>query len=287
LKTGAKIRTFPYQPTPMANPISRTAYYTLAVRAWDANLPNPVCGDSYAKVFMNDEAQKVWQEFRAESRPNASNAARHEIIDRHLQNALTASPDSFVVIIGAGFDTRAFRLKGGRWIEVDESQIISVKESRLPSATCPNPLTRIPIDFSRELLAEKLSSHDTTDTVHVIIEGVLMYLSEEARVSLLKTLKQIFPTHIVYCDLMRRSFFNRYGKSVHEKIISLGATFTEMKEHPEELFINNGYQVLSCTSIPLRAVEHAGQAIPLFVVKYFLKTLRNGYGIWRFKTGAL
>ena len=116
------------------NPISKTAYYTLSVRAWDAALPKPVCGDTFARHFMNEEAQKIWQEFKDDLRPNASNASRHAIIDSQLRDALNNAPDSLVVIIGAGFDTRAFRIKGGNWIEVDEPPIIGHKESTLPAS---------------------------------------------------------------------------------------------------------------------------------------------------------
>src|SRR5689334_12990369 len=102
-------------PPPMANPISRTAYYTLAVRAADAASAKPIGRDTFAKVFMNDAAQQVWEEFKSFRPANGSNAARHVMIDDHVQRALDRDPAAPVVIIGAGFDTRAFRLKGGRW----------------------------------------------------------------------------------------------------------------------------------------------------------------------------
>src|SRR5688572_18094197 len=139
----------------MQNPISRTAYYTLGVRNWDAAQPKPMCGDSLARSFMNPEAEEVWQQFKRYHRANASNAARHAIIDEHLKTVLEAQPHSQVNVIGAGFDTRAFRLKGGRWIEVDEPAIFTYKESKLPVARAPNPLTRVPVAFSRESLAER------------------------------------------------------------------------------------------------------------------------------------
>jgi methyltransferase (TIGR00027 family) len=267
----------------MKNPVSRTAYYTLGVRAWDASLPNPVCGDSFAKVFMDDEAKKIWAEFKDEARPNASNAARHAIIDKFLQQALNSKPDSLVVIVGAGFDTRAFRLKGGRWIEVDEPAIIQLKETVLPSSNALNKLTRIDIDFAMEKLVDKLSVHSTHEEVHVIVEGVLMYLNGDQRKILLGSLKQLFPTHVVYCDLMVKSFFNKYSRTIHEKIVSLGASFSDLQEQPENLFLENGYSVLSSTSVPLYAAEHGNVNIPAFVIRYFMKTLRNGYRIWRFR----
>lgn len=266
------------------NPVSKTAYYTLGVRAWDAALPKPACGDSFAGLFMNEEAQKVWLEFKDDVRPNASNASRHAIIDGQLKEVLNAAPDSLVVIIGAGFDTRAFRIKGGKWVEVDEPPIISYKETTLPASKSPNPLSRIPIDFARESITEKLSAFTTSQKTHIVIEGVLMYLSENDRKQLMTRLKNLFPNHIVYCDLMRQSFFERYSKPLHEKILSLGASFTELTEHPERLFLESGYKTLSCTSIPLSAVRHGNGGMASFLVRYFFKTLRDGYCVWRFES---
>ena len=267
----------------MSNPISRTAYYTLGVRAWDASRSKPVCGDSFAKDFMNEEAQNVWREFKDQLMPNASNASRHAIIDTYLHDALSVASDSQVVIIGAGFDTRAFRIKGGVWIEVDEPAIITYKESKLAASKAYNKLIRIPIHFATESLPDKLTPFAKPATTHIIIEGVLMYLTHEQRKHLIKDLQNLFPKHIVYCDLMRQSFFEKYGGPIHEKITALGARFTDMTEHPENLFLDNGYRMLSCVSIPLYAARNAKIGIPSFIIRYFLKTLRDGYQICRFE----
>jgi methyltransferase (TIGR00027 family) len=266
----------------MENPISRTAYYTLGVRAWDAAQPTPICGDSFAARFMSAEAEKIWEQFQDFPRPNASNAARHAIIDEHLSTELATHPNARVVVIGAGFDTRAFRLKGGQWIEVDEPAIISYKEARLPAASAPNPLTRVPVSFDEELLTERLAPFAGKEPTQVVIEGVLMYLTQPQRRELLHALRDLFPRHFVYCDLMRQSFFKRYARDLHQKFVAMGTTFTDLSERPERLFIEAGYRPLGWTSIALRAAELRGFGIPPFVVRYFLRTLRKGFCVWKF-----
>src|SRR5690242_8428118 len=139
----------------MPNPISRTAYYTLAVRAADAASARPIGRDTFAQKFINDDARRVWEEFRSFRAPNGSNAARHVMIDDRLQRGLDADRTAPVVIIGAGFDTRAYRLNGGRWFEFDEPEILTYKESRLPAASAPNPLRRIAVEFATGQLADK------------------------------------------------------------------------------------------------------------------------------------
>jgi methyltransferase (TIGR00027 family) len=266
----------------MANPVSRTAYYTLGVRAWDATLPKPICGDTYAKHFVTAEAQKIWEEFKDEHRPNTGNAARHAIIDELVQKALVDQPEALVVIVGAGFDTRAYRLTGGKWVEADEPPLIAAKETALAAASARNPLTRVPIDFSREALVDKLQSYRTNDTVHVIVEGVLMYLIHDARQQLVNQLKKLFPNHVLYCDLMRQSFFEKYSRPIHERIVALGTSFTDIVQNPEQLFLKNNYKTISHTSIPLYAARRASLGIPPFMIQYFLKTLREGYQVWQF-----
>ena len=267
----------------MANPISRTAYYTLAVRAADAATAKPILGDTFAQKFMNDDAKAVWEEFKSFTPPNASNAARHAMIDAHLRRALAADPQATIVIIGAGFDTRAFRLQGGSWFEVDEPEILTYKEGRLPAATAPNPLRRIAIEFAREPLAEKLAMITAASSVHIVIEGVLMYLTREQRLSLLRTISGRFPHHTIYCDLMRKRFFDQYSRDIHEKIVGMGATFTDMEDAPERLFTGNGYSMVDIASVPLYAVEHASIGIPALAVRYFMRTLRDGYVIAAFR----
>jgi methyltransferase (TIGR00027 family) len=275
-----------YHATGMANPISRTAYYTLGVRAADAGEPKPILGDTLAGRFMNDEARRIWEEFKSFTAPNASNAARHAMIDEHLRRALGADPAAAVVIIGAGFDTRAFRLKGGRWVEFDEPEILSYKEQCLPAASAPNPLVRVAVDFAREPLAEKLSVVGPAANVHIVIEGVLFYLTHAQRQDLLRTLAALFPRHTVYVDLMRKSFFDKYARDIHVKIAGMGATFTDMVEQPERLFLDNGYTMLDLASVPLRATEQKDIGFATFLVRWFMRTLRDGYQIGVFHRAA-
>ncbi|HKS09983.1 MAG TPA: class I SAM-dependent methyltransferase, partial [Pyrinomonadaceae bacterium] len=162
-------------------PISQTAFYCCGVRMQDAERDKPICGDVYAKVFMNEDGLRIFEKFKDETGPNSSNVARHRIIDDLLRQELAAHPDLRVVIIGTGFDSRAYRLKGGTWIELDEPQIIAYKNERLPVTDAQNELHRIAIDFSTDSLEDKLSPFaGRGGPVVVVVEGVFMYLEQQA-----------------------------------------------------------------------------------------------------------
>ena len=264
-------------------PISQTAFYCCGVRMQDAELDKPVCGDVYARTFMNEDGLKILEKFKDETRPNTSNVARHRIIDDILRAELAANPNLCIVIIGAGFDSRAYRLNGGTWVELDEPQVIAYKNERLPAAKATNELHRIAVDFSTDSVEEKLSSFAGRRPVVVVIEGVFMYLAQETIKQLLQTLHRLFPQHKLVCDLMNRSFFEKYGRTIHEKLTGMGASFKFTADNPEEVFVQSGYRRVAVFSIVAKSVEYQGNKIAQFLFKTVFRTLASGYAIYVFE----
>ena len=80
--------------------------------------------------------------------------------------------------IGAGFDSRPYRLAGGRWFDIDEPDLIADKNACVPTETCGNPLRRIPVDFAEGELPAALRQCDPGAKTLVVIEGVLMSLDK-------------------------------------------------------------------------------------------------------------
>jgi methyltransferase (TIGR00027 family) len=249
----------------------------------DAERDKPICGDTYAKVFMNEQGLQILETFKDETRPNISNVGRHRIIDDLLRQELLANPNLTVVIIGAGFDTRGFRLKGGTWIELDEPQVITYKDERLPAATSDNELQRIAIDFATDSLEQKLASFSGRSPVTVVIEGVFMYLDEATIETLLQTLRRLFPQHKLICDLMTRDFFEKNATTIHEKLTGMGATFKFTIDNPEQLFLSNGYRQLEEIPIVEKAVLLEAGEIPPDVWQTIQPTLPQGYSIHVFE----
>lgn len=266
------------------NPISKTAFYCCGVRMQDAERDKPVCGDSYAKVFMNEDGLRILDMFKDETRPNASNVARHRLIDDFLRQELSANPGLCVVIIGAGFDSRAYRLQGGTWVELDEPEVIAYKNERLPVSQAANKLHRIPIDFATESLENKLAPFSSHSPVVVVIEGVFMYLEENAIRQLLQTLRRVFPQHKLICDLMTRDFFEEYGKTLHEKITGIGTSFKFTVDNPSAVFLEQGYQLAEEVPIIEKSVLFDAPEIPSSVWESIRPTLPKGYSIYVFET---
>ena len=233
---------------------------------------------------MNEEGLQILRLFKDETRPNTSNVGRHRLIDDLLREELAANPNLTVVILGAGFDTRAFRLHSGTWVELDEPQVITYKEERLPAATSENELRRIAIDFATDSLEQKLAPYSGRSPVTVVIEGVLMYLEEAAIDQLLQTLQRLFPQHRMICDLMTRDFFENSASSIHEKLTALGATFRFAVDNPAEVFVKNGYRQLKEIPIVEKSVLFEAGEIPPEVWQTIQPNLPQGYSIYVFET---
>jgi methyltransferase (TIGR00027 family) len=112
---------------------------------------------------------------------------RTRFIDDALARAVAAGVTQ-VAILGAGFDTHAYRcqelLAGTRVFEIDRPVMQAFKKQRVNEVlgAPPDNLTYIAIDFKNEGLADVLPRHgyDLAQPTFFILEGVTMYLPEAA-----------------------------------------------------------------------------------------------------------
>ena len=231
---------------------------------------------------MDDDAWRLFEPFRQFTAPNISNAARARIIDDLLRERLAANPGLRVILIGAGFDSRAFRLPGGHWLEVDEPSLLAWKEPRLPAAESPNQLTRLPVDFATERLSDRLQPFADPAPVVIVVEGVLMYLGEPRIRELLQTLRATFPRGEILCDVMTTEFFTRFSLGIHEKIRELGAAFAIPPRPLEEIFAEEHYR--QTLQIPIGRHPEAMRHLPfgLKIGVRLIKTFKTGYTVRAF-----
>ena len=184
---------------------SRTCLYVAAGRALGAREPdesirNP---DYLAERLLGPEEramvadQPVVQALEldfAEARQNieAIGSAimmiiRTRFIEERLEHAIRDGV-SQVVILGAGFDTRAYRLvellKAARVFEVDQPSTQEYKKRRIRETgiEVPPNLTYVAVDFRHDKLGDVLAAagYDSSQRTFFIWEGVTMYLPEAA-----------------------------------------------------------------------------------------------------------
>ncbi len=268
------------------NPVSDTAYLTCGARAEDAAKLSPVCGDRYAARFLAGPGEAIYRQFKREAGPVASIVARHRLIDDILRERIAGNANTAVVIVGAGFDSRAYRIEGGRWIEIDEPQVIERKNAVLPTADCRNPLRRVAIDFAHETLADKLPPFAAGTPVVIVMEGIFFYLDDHQRNATLAALRQAYPRHTLICDLSTRAFMERYGKSLIRRIEALGAKLVYLPEDPVANFIDAGYKLETRRSIIESMLGFTGNWFAGMTAWFLPKTMREGLALYVLRLAA-
>ncbi len=259
-------------------PISNTAFYCCGIRMRDADSPRPICGDQYAGRFMDARGLEIFRKFGGESGPNVTNVARARYIDDFLREELARNPQLRVILIGSGFDSRAYRLSGGTWLELDEPQLIAYKNDTLPASEASNPLQRIPIDFGADSLADRLQPFAGPAPTVFVIEGVAMYVTVDSLRATLQTLGALFPGNRIIADLMTARFINRYGSRIKRIIAALGAQMIP-PDAPALPFQQAGYRELSSVSIAAQALRYRSIGALNAVLRLIFPGLYSGYTV--------
>jgi methyltransferase (TIGR00027 family) len=161
--------------------------------------------DPTARVFLSDKRKRSLARMERAARAGHRSmrleaarvmadmmALRTSAIDAAVRDAITSGAKQ-LVILGAGYDGRAWRmreLKGVKVFEVDHPATQAEKRAHsreLPPAT--GAINFVPIDFARESLDTVLerAGHDRAVPTCWIWEGVVMYLTHDVvRATLMK-----------------------------------------------------------------------------------------------------
>lgn len=175
------------------NQSSITAEGIAMARAFESQNPadERICYDPYARFFVSAPFMLMGKLFFGYARRRSPGvfeflATRCRYIDDYAQACL-ASGIAQMVILGAGFDTRAYRFEqikqGVKVFEVDHPATQAIKLEKLKSimGTIPEHVTFVPIDFAQQSL-ERLcaSGYDEHLKSLFIWEGVTHYLPPKA-----------------------------------------------------------------------------------------------------------
>jgi len=218
--------------TPM---ISRTSIYTCAGRAIGARDPDPSVRnpDYLAETLLGDPSRFEIDHAAVRSLglpyeeamkdPEVVSTVRMMMVrTRFIDDALeraVASGASHVVILGAGFDSHAYRcqplLADVRVFEVDRPETQAFKRQRVQEALGgpPTNLTYVPLDIHHDTLADALQRHGHDQSVRTffIMEGVTMYVPEEGVRNALRYVASHPPGSAIVFDFMYRPMIDLLG----------------------------------------------------------------------------
>jgi O-methyltransferase involved in polyketide biosynthesis len=168
----------------------QTMLATLYAKALDADLEKPILGDRVAKEVV-ERIDYDWSKTAITPRMSPSVTTRSAHFDNWVRQFLAVHPESTVLHLGSGLDTRYFRVdpgQGVQWYEIDYPDVAELRRQLLPdpehyhvvasSVTDPAWLQDIPAD--RPTLA--------------IGEGLTMYLTQADGTGLLRRVVERFPS---------------------------------------------------------------------------------------------
>ncbi len=228
---------------------SRTAQHNALFRALDARraAPDRIAGDTLAVRFLPPAFRLVAEaaRFRAVRRfvetfidrrwpgPRDGVVARTRLIDDEVRALL---PDvAQVLLLGAGFDTRAYRLTGMEGVRVFEVDHPSTQVGKRRTVGRVDHVTFVPVQFGRDDLETALTSSGFLAAARTLVlwEGVTNYLTAASVDATFATLARLLAdgSHVLFTYVDRglldgsRAFAGATESSRHVRRVGEPYTF--------------------------------------------------------------
>jgi len=159
---------------------------------------------------------------------------RTRYIDDVLNNAIKEGVGA-VVNLGAGMDSRAFRIPGIgniKYFELDLPEVLKAKRAYVGKkiGELPSNVSLVPIDFNSQDLGEELkkAGYALSSKTLFIWEGVTQYISKEAVDNTIKYVAQASTGSKVVFTYVLESFIN--GSCVPDGLNSIYKRFLKKKK---------------------------------------------------------
>ncbi|GFG70180.1 class I SAM-dependent methyltransferase [Mycolicibacter senuensis] len=180
----------------------QTMLATLYAKALDADLPEPILGDRYAKeVVARIDYDWARTTITAARSPSVTTRSAH--FDAWAGQFLAVNPDAVVLHVGCGLDARYLRLQPGDgvdWYDIDYPDVAELRRRLLPAREQNHVVAASVTDPA--WLAEIPTGRPTL----MLGEGLTMYLNESEGVALLRRVVGHAPSGELQFDA-----FNRLG----------------------------------------------------------------------------
>ena len=174
--------------------VSDTALMAAAYRAAESERPGALFRDPLAARLAGERGRKIIANLPKKAFIGGWTVViRTRVIDEQIRAALADGVDT-ILNLGAGLDMRPYRMKlpaSLRWIEVDQPQVIELKEQIIGDEKPHCRLERIKLDLSDAVARRAVLEHATAGSVKVLVltEAVIPYLPEAAVATLAADLR--------------------------------------------------------------------------------------------------
>lgn len=242
-----------------------------AYRARATRWARPIMTDRWAAALAGDDGERIAAGFDAHwPAMETWLALRVAYLDRLVGLATDRLGARQVVILGAGYDTRAARLPraGVRYFEVDHPDTQAAKRARLAtlSGYPIDAAIYAPCDFEREDPVERLRAAglDAKAPTLVLWEGVVPYLSEAAVRATATTLARgLDPRSLVAFDFVGKNMaagakLSTQDRGMRDYIGELAEPVRFGSDHITPLLAECGYRWVRTVTFDELALQFLG-----------------------------
>ncbi|NUS14345.1 MAG: SAM-dependent methyltransferase [Streptomyces sp.] len=247
--------------------VGRTALVTAAMRAAETSRPDAIHEDPYAALLAGETGPALLAELLAAtstapawhapgaaspgpvgSTSPAVNAIRTRFFDDYLRAAAREPGLRQIVVVGAGMDSRAYRMRwpaGIRYFEVDRQPVLDYKRERLSAQTPRADRRTVPQDLLSPSWPDALTAagYDPGQPSAWLLEGVLCYLPEDGVHRVLAQLAELTtPASQVAADVVSAAALTVPARRAQRAVFaSWGCPWLFGCDDPEELFDRHGF----------------------------------------------
>ncbi len=159
--------------------VSDTSLITAAGRALETARADGVVRDPLAEKLAGSRGAALAHNLYSPEWMGIAVGLRSHVIDEMLTEAIAAQGIQVVIILGAGLDTRPYRLDlppSLRWIEVDLPDILNYKSELLANEKPKCRLERRAADLTRATERQAVFAAAGPQPGLILTEGLLLYL---------------------------------------------------------------------------------------------------------------
>jgi methyltransferase (TIGR00027 family) len=250
---------------------SRTARMVAGYRARASTRENPIVNDPWAAALAGEEGLAIAKAYD-DVYPHMELwiAVRTAFIDHQIRDRTAHGKMRQIVMLGAGFDTRAARLaqSGVRYFEVDQQASHDAKQNALANLK-DYPIanaTYVTCDFENEDFLDRLtaSGFAIAEPALFVWEGVTPYLTEDAvRTTLHRLAHGTDPRSVVMFDHVRRKIVTgevRQQKDLESRafVADLGEPLRFGIDYPLPLLFEEGFRKIRSTTFDEICLDFTG-----------------------------
>jgi len=226
------------QTDPSIRHISDTALWAAVYRAREADRPDALFRDPFARRLAGERGERIAQSVCSASPFGMTDwtwLARTYLFDSFIAEAIQQGAD-LILNLAAGLDARPYRMDLPaplRWVEVDLPDILSYKAEILRDDKPMCSLERVPLDLSNRAARGDVLGKlcDGASRALIVTEGFLVYLTAEEVGALAQDLGVIPGVRHWVLDLVSPGLLRRIQQMVNPQ---LGASGVTLKFGPEE-----------------------------------------------------